>query len=180
MTEPRDDLLTVKEYQKGAICSTLVSRYPGGDAGLCGMEHWCKFCKSQCPAERFSEAGKRGRYCRSCASAYVSARWAALPVEERRARTRRRHEREGDRGRLQRLKIRAAYRRRNKKKLSASEKVAWAIKSGRLTRQPCEVCQEPNVVAHHDDYDKPLDIKWFCRFHHSQHHREHGEGRNPR
>ena len=26
------------------------------------------------------------------------------------------------------------------------------------------------VVAHHDDYSKPLDVRWLCRSHHMQLH----------
>jgi ribosomal protein S27AE len=43
---------------------------------------------------------------------------------------------------------------------------------GRLIRQPCEVCGEKKVEAHHDDYDKPLDVRWLCPAHHAETHRE--------
>jgi hypothetical protein len=45
------------------------------------------------------------------------------------------------------------------------------IKQGVLIRQPCEVCGELKVDAHHDDYMKPLDVRWLCRKHHNEHHR---------
>ena len=45
-----------------------------------------------------------------------------------------------------------------------------AIEAGRLTRQPCEICGKIEVEAHHDDYYKPLDIRWLCKFHHNEHH----------
>jgi hypothetical protein len=46
------------------------------------------------------------------------------------------------------------------------------IKAGKLIKQPCEICQTiENVEAHHDDYDKPMDIRWLCRKHHREHHR---------
>jgi len=49
---------------------------------------------------------------------------------------------------------------------------ARAIKQGRLTRLPCEVCgTNEDVQAHHDDYNKPLDIRWLCRKHHREHHK---------
>jgi hypothetical protein len=35
--------------------------------------------------------------------------------------------------------------------------------------QPCEVCDAPGE-RHHDDYDKPLDIRWLCRAHHGETH----------
>lgn len=50
--------------------------------------------------------------------------------------------------------------------------VTWrAIKAGRLTRQPCEVCGATKVQAHHADYGKPLDVRWLCRPHHLELHR---------
>lgn len=45
-----------------------------------------------------------------------------------------------------------------------------AIKCGRLVPQPCEVCGSKNVQAHHDDYNKPLDVRWLCWVHHMAHH----------
>lgn len=45
------------------------------------------------------------------------------------------------------------------------------IKYGRLIKGPCEVCgTTENVEAHHDDYTKPMDVRWLCRFHHCEHH----------
>ena len=45
------------------------------------------------------------------------------------------------------------------------------IKAGFLIKQPCEVCGVNKVDAHHDDYTKPLDVRWLCRKHHNEHHR---------
>ena len=45
-----------------------------------------------------------------------------------------------------------------------------AIRDGRLVRQPCEVCGATEVEAHHDDYSKPLDVRWLCFTCHRAHH----------
>nr|DAD85891.1 MAG TPA: hypothetical protein [Siphoviridae sp. ctGdK3] len=29
-----------------------------------------------------------------------------------------------------------------------------------------------NLEAHHDDYSKPLQVRWLCRRHHKQLHKE--------
>lgn len=55
-------------------------------------------------------------------------------------------------------------------RVQAHNKVYEAIKSGRLQRQPCEKCGATNVEAHHDDYSKPLDVRWWCESCHKQHH----------
>ncbi len=41
------------------------------------------------------------------------------------------------------------------------------IKRGKIDRGPCEICQTTiKIEAHHDDYSKPLQVRWFCRPHH--------------
>jgi len=38
-----------------------------------------------------------------------------------------------------------------------------AIKEGRLHPCHCEVCDAgPRVCGHHEDYSKPLDVRWLC------------------
>jgi len=39
-----------------------------------------------------------------------------------------------------------------------------------LEKQPCEVCGATKVEAHHDDYTKPLEVRWLCKRHHSEVH----------
>lgn len=47
------------------------------------------------------------------------------------------------------------------------------IKLGKLIPQSCEICgTNVNIHAHHDDYEKPIDIRWLCRKHHAEHHRK--------
>lgn len=69
------------------------------------------------------------------------------------------------------LEYQRVMRRRNPEKNKAHCLVARAIRSGKLIRQPCEVCGE-KAQAHHDDYSKPLDVRWLC----FKHHREIGHG----
>lgn len=56
-----------------------------------------------------------------------------------------------------------------------------ALSDGRISRGPCEVCGETykELEMHHDDYSKPLCIRWLCAKHHKQWHRENGEGIYP-
>lgn len=64
-----------------------------------------------------------------------------------------------------------AWERRNPIKRSASTAVNNAIRDGRLIRQPCEVCGAERAQAHHDDYSKPLDVRWLCTTHHAEWHK---------
>jgi hypothetical protein len=46
------------------------------------------------------------------------------------------------------------------------------VRQGRLKRPPCSVCGQANAEAHHEDYSRPLDVKWLCHRHHCEHHRK--------
>ena len=50
-------------------------------------------------------------------------------------------------------------------------KVNTAIRSGRLVPEGCRVCGKAPAQAHHDDYNKPLDVTWLCPPHHAAWHR---------
>ena len=72
---------------------------------------------------------------------------------------------------------RGERKRRWMKKVGASvirahHAVELAILNGSIQRLPCEKCGREPSDAHHDDYTKPLAVRWLCRFHHLQHHRE--------
>lgn len=44
-------------------------------------------------------------------------------------------------------------------------------KTNRLIPKPCEGCgAAKGVHAHHDDYSKPLEVKWLCGSCHRKHH----------
>jgi hypothetical protein len=58
----------------------------------------------------------------------------------------------------------------HKLEFAARRKAGRAIRSGALIKQPCEVCANPKSEAHHDDYSKPLEVRWLCKAHHSEHH----------
>ncbi len=44
------------------------------------------------------------------------------------------------------------------------------IKRGKVNRGPCEKCGSTKVQAHHEDYNKPLEVHWLCKLHHLRHH----------
>jgi hypothetical protein len=50
--------------------------------------------------------------------------------------------------------------------------VRAALARGALHRGRCETCGATKVEAHHDDYAKPLSVRWFCHAHHMAHHGE--------
>lgn len=72
------------------------------------------------------------------------------------------------------------YIEKNTKKRSVHIKTGNAIRDGKLIKQPCSVCGNLDVQAHHCDYDKPLEVIWLCPVDHEAWHRKHGEGKNSR
>ena len=53
-------------------------------------------------------------------------------------------------------------------KFKAREIARNAMASGKLIKKPCEVCGNVAVEGHHDDYSKPLEVRWFCHQHHCE------------
>lgn len=59
-----------------------------------------------------------------------------------------------------------AHRGRYPGKTRARYRVANAVRDGKLMKAACEVCGETRVQAHHEDYRRPLVVRWLCRKHH--------------
>jgi hypothetical protein len=47
------------------------------------------------------------------------------------------------------------------------------IKAGGIMKRPCEVCGKEKVDVHHDDYSDPERVRFLCRKHHAEHHKNH-------
>jgi hypothetical protein len=75
-------------------------------------------------------------------------------------------------------RLRERYKKYNKTRYRDPTKtrthsmVVRALKDGRLIKGVCEVCGSVDVQAHHDDYSKPLTVRWLCILHHAQRHAE--------
>jgi ribosomal protein S27AE len=84
--------------------------------------------------------------------------WIALRDREKaRARDLERHERK--KGDPQYMTRRAAIFALNS-----------AVKAGRIVREACERCGHAEAQGHHDDYSKPLDVRWLCTLCHAAEH----------
>ena len=60
-----------------------------------------------------------------------------------------------------------------RKKANARSYVKEYIKRGTVIKLPCSVCGDEKSEAHHEDYDKPLEVIWYCRKHHLEYHKKH-------
>lgn len=64
------------------------------------------------------------------------------------------------------------YRKKFPQKYSAKIITGNAKRDGDLIRQPCEVCGNPKSEAHHEDYSRPLEVRWLCKKHHMDRHNQ--------
>lgn len=63
-------------------------------------------------------------------------------------------------------------------KRKAQDALNTKLKSGKIIKQQCEICGEKRVHGHHDDYSKPLEVRWLCSQHHVEWHSANGPGAN--
>jgi len=109
----------------------------------------CSDCKEIKEKESFSLCRKNGRQttCKECHSRYNKEHY-----------------------RKNKKVFKERTKNYSKNKAKAKSAVSYAIKKGKLIRQPCEKCGAEKTDAHHDDYAKPLEVRWLCRSHHIQWH----------
>lgn len=69
-------------------------------------------------------------------------------------------------------KRKSEWAARNTHKRKAHLLVQRAVQRGIIERKQCEVCGDERAQAHHDDYTKPLEVRWLCTTHHGEHHRK--------
>lgn len=58
-----------------------------------------------------------------------------------------------------------------RKKDSCRSYAGVYLRRGKIEKENCYICGSGNSQMHHDDYDKPLNIKWLCRKCHLGAHR---------
>jgi hypothetical protein len=61
------------------------------------------------------------------------------------------------------------YSEEQKRRRYCRGKAFTYLLRGKIQRKPCEICGE-RAHMHHDDYSKPLEVRWFCFLHHEEHH----------
>ena len=129
----------------------------------------CTKCGETKSAELFKVCNQRksGRssHCKECGNSFMKNLWRNLEYRMKWIGWYRRHaktERYKESRRRTSRKQRALHPERH----AANNSVNNAIRAGRLRKKPCEVCGDKKVQAHHDDYSKPLEVRWLCHTHH--------------
>ena len=90
-------------------------------------------------------------------------------------------EKDRQRGNRQSKEYRDDYKRKYPNKYKAHTIVNNALRSNKITKpKECSSCGSTKTIhGHHDDYLKPLDVRWLCSACHSQWHRDNSEALNP-
>ncbi len=74
-------------------------------------------------------------------------------------------------GRQYQKRAQVERRARQPEKYHAVSEISWRVQFGYLKKGPCEICRtKEDIEAHHDDYTKPLDVRWLCKKHHLEQH----------
>ena len=127
----------------------------------------CSKCGKAEPQVAFYRS-QRGNICRSCQIS-SAVKWAqAHPQRKRESNLRYLSTPLGSKA-IQRKTQR--FRAKFPQKYAAYIAVQTAVRNGTLIPQPCEVCKMVNSHAHHDDYRKPLNVRWLCDLCHVRLHR---------
>jgi predicted Fe-S protein YdhL (DUF1289 family) len=107
--------------------------------------------------------------CKSCRAEQIT-RWAASNPEKRRGIMLRFNQTE--KGKHRHIVSTRKYRAEHPEKRRAHSILQEAVAAGRVQRGLCEVCGAEKTHGHHDDYSKPLEVRWLCHKHHMELHRK--------
>jgi hypothetical protein len=64
------------------------------------------------------------------------------------------------------------WRKEDSRRMQCHNAVARSIRKGELLRLNCCICGSEKSVAHHESYDRPLDVVWYCQVHHKERHKK--------
>jgi hypothetical protein len=66
------------------------------------------------------------------------------------------------------------WRKADSRRQRAHNMVARAVKIGKIEVRPCEWagCKNTKTYAHHENYDNPLTVVFYCQPHHKERHKQ--------
>ena len=142
----------IKGFQKGHVVSE-ETRQKISKANDGNFFSKCDYCGKEYHTKKSAYEKRKRHFCsRQCYSRY---RAEILPKEEQ-----------------------PSYGKGNsfderKKRKKAREIFNHYVRDKHIKKQPCEVCGNLKAEAHHDDYDKPLEVRWLCFNCHRAWHKKH-------
>lgn len=136
----------------------------------------CSRCKSiklltEYQTDRRELAGVRPE-CRACSKSSKRDKWDALSISEKeksRSRWRVRHRQADYRQRERALRVSDPHE-------WARHQLRYAVTRGKIAKpshcQDCQMLKEKrDLHGHHDDYSRPLEVRWVCYQCHGKTHR---------
>lgn len=148
----------------------------------------CKKCAMAKPLDEFYKKSKMAdghlNACIACVKAYEKNRRLKIAdhlqaYEKARATLphrmeARRQYAKTDAGKKAHQKAMQIYNKKHPMAYAAKIITGNALRDGRLIkRECCEECQSTHKIeGHHDDYTKPLDVRWLCEACHKAWHRQ--------
>lgn len=131
----------------------------------------CYHCLIAKPLDEFHKHpqmpnGHRGK-CKECKNQEARVRYKAQRDYER---LRSFKYRQTEKGKARQLVNAKRHNSQHPEKYKARYRLRNAVRNGWLKKKPCETCGDPKAEAHHDDYSKPLNVRWLCLKHHREHH----------
>ena len=147
-------MIGVKGFQKGHKHSEETKRKIG--QALSRQIHYkCDYCGKVCFSKPSAFAKKKRHFCSTwCYSQY---RKEYLPKEE--------HNAYGSGLSVEERKLRAWCR----------STANHALRQGLIEKDCCRKCGIEETEMHHPDYQRPLQVEWYCFKHHRELHYENPE-----
>jgi hypothetical protein len=144
-------MIGIKGYQKGHT-TCLETRNKIGDALRTSFYVPCAYCKNSVLTKPSHFRKNKRIYCsRKCYSKYRSE---IMTPEEQNS-------------------FGSGYSDdERKKRMMARRMFHHYFRDHHLQKQSCEICGAV-AEAHHDDYSKPLQVRWLCFKHHRELHKLH-------
>ena len=137
-----------------------ISEFYANKKSADGFDGLCKECAKAAMIRRYYEKRQDPAWVLK-----ERRRGRLKSANQRKRGLRQRRNNEADRDRTRRYRI--IY----KDRFLAHCVVRNAIRLGTIVKGPCEQCGNPKRVhGHHDDYTKPLEVRWLCPTCHGNHH----------
>jgi hypothetical protein len=153
----------------------------------------CKLCQIEKSVDEFRKRTKTAysTMCRACEASESRAYYQAnkdkiLASEGRKVKLKERYLEKRDTPEYREYRRQLYYRRRDeilaknkgKKTIRLKPRANYkenckalflkAVKKGIIQRQPCSECGSLKAEGHHNDYYKPLEVTWLCRWCHAK------------
>ena len=105
--------------------------------------------------------------CKKCCTSY-SVEWAKKNMGIKLERNKKYLQSEKGKEAIYRHTV--AFRKKYPEKYKAYNLVVTALRNGSLKKKSCEICGVIKTHAHHENYNKPLEVIWLCDKCHKNHH----------